>query len=123
MDRVRLLAALAAVGVGVGTVAAGGNRVGELVEVGGGVIVDGGIVVDGGHCKGLCVRTEFERTRKMGSENESENDHFCKSEGRVRFFKNDHFSVHFRVILKFIFEKWKKNETENEPKMARKWLL
>ena len=49
------------------------------------------------------VRAEFERTRKMGSENESENDHFCKSEGRVRFFKNDHFSVHFRLILKFHF--------------------
>ena len=35
MDRVRLLAALAAVGVGVGTVAAGGDGVVELVEVGG----------------------------------------------------------------------------------------
>jgi hypothetical protein len=57
-----------------------------------------------------CVGAEFERTMKMECENESENDHFCKSEGRVRFFKNDHFSVHFRLILKFIFEKWKKNE-------------
>ena len=65
------------------------------------------IVVDG---KGLGVGAEFERTIKMKSENESENDHFCKSEGRVRFFKNDHFSVHFQLILKFIFEKWKKNE-------------
>jgi len=26
---------------------------------------------------------------KMESENESENDHFCKSEGRVQFFKNE----------------------------------
>ena len=77
MDCVQLLAALAAVGVGVGMVVAGGDRVVELVEVG------GGIIVDGGHCKGLCVRAEFERMRKMGSENESENDHLCKSEGRV----------------------------------------
>jgi hypothetical protein len=68
---------------------------------------DGGVVVDG---KGSGVRAEFERTIKMERENESENDHFCKSEGRVRFLKNDHFSVHFRLILKFIFEKWKKNE-------------
>ena len=41
----------------------------------------------------------------MESENESENGHFCKSEGRVRFFKNDHFSVHSRLILKSILEK------------------
>jgi hypothetical protein len=35
MDRLRVLAALAAVGVGVGTVAVGGNGVVEVVEVGG----------------------------------------------------------------------------------------
>jgi hypothetical protein len=34
---------------------------------------------------------------KMERENKTENDHFCKSEGRVRFFKNDHFSVHSEV--------------------------
>jgi len=37
-------------------------------------------------------------------------------EGCAPLCKNDHFSVHFRLILKFIFEKWKK--AENEPKMA-----
>jgi hypothetical protein len=42
----------------------------------------------------------------MEHENETENDHFCKSEGRVQFFKNEI-----------------KNEIKNEPKMARKWLL
>ena len=53
----------------------------------------GGVVVDGGTAKDyrLGVRAEFERMRKMESRNESENDHFCKSEGRVRFLKNDHF--------------------------------
>ena len=35
------------------------------------------VIVDG---KGLHVRVEFERMMKMKSENESENDHFCKSE-------------------------------------------
>jgi hypothetical protein len=51
------------------------------------------------------VRAELERTTKMECENESKNDHFCKSEGRVRFFKNDHFSAHSHLILKFILEK------------------
>ena len=48
---------------------------------------------------------EFETTRKMGSENERENDDFCKSEGRLQFFKNE-------------IKKW----DQNEPKMAQKWL-
>jgi hypothetical protein len=30
----------------------------------------------------------------MESENGSENDHFGKSDERVRFLKNDHFSTH-----------------------------
>jgi hypothetical protein len=51
--------------------------------------------------KGLGVGAGFERTTKMKSENE--NDHFCKSEGRVRFLGS--------FFLK------------NEPKMAQKWLL
>ena len=33
------------------------------------------------------------------------NDYFCKSKGRVRFLKNDHFSVHLHLILNSIFEK------------------
>jgi hypothetical protein len=44
--------------------------------------------------------------RKMESETESENHHFCKSEGRVPFLKNG-----------------RKMKMENEPKMAQKWLL
>jgi len=42
-----------------------------------------GIIVDGGYCKGLGIGAEIESIMKMKSENESENDHFCKSEGRV----------------------------------------
>jgi len=42
---------------------------------------------------------------KMEWENESENGHFCESKGRVQFFKNDHFSVYFHLILNSIFEK------------------
>ena len=51
------------------------------------------------------VGAEFERTTKMECENDSENDHFCKSEAWVRFFKNDHFRLHSQVILKSILEK------------------
>jgi hypothetical protein len=58
-----------------------------------------------GHWKRLGVRAEFEITTKMEWENECENDHFCESEGRVRFFRNDHFSAHFHLILNSIFEK------------------
>ena len=58
---------------------------------------EGGVIVDGGYCKGLGVGAEIESTMKMKSKNESKNDHFCKSKGRVRFFKNDHFSVHSRL--------------------------
>ena len=58
------LAALAGVGVDVGVVTPHGDGVVVVVEV--------GIVVDGG------VRAEFERTRKMGSENDPKNDHFRK---------------------------------------------
>ena len=48
----------------------------------------------------LGVGAEFESTMKMKSENESENDQFCKIEGKVRFFKNDHFWFNSRLILK-----------------------
>jgi hypothetical protein len=41
------------------------------------------------------VAAEFEIMMKMQCENESDNEHFCTSEGRVRFFKNEHFSVPF----------------------------
>jgi hypothetical protein len=41
------------------------------------------------------IAAEFEITTKMKRENESDNEHFCTSEGRVQFFKNDHFSVPF----------------------------
>jgi len=64
----RGLVALFDVGVGVGVVTVGG---------------DGVVVVV---CRGVRegrVGAGFERTTKMESENESENDHFCKSEGRV----------------------------------------
>jgi len=59
----------------------------------------------------------------MKSENESENDH-CKNGGRVHFSKNDHF----QLILMFIFlvhflKNGRKMKTENEAKMAEKWLL
>ena len=68
---------------------------GRVVRAGGdGVVV---VVESGGReacrlgqrsssvCEG--IGAEFETMRKMGSENVSENDHFCKSEGRVQFFK------------------------------------
>ena len=48
---------------------------------------------------------------------------FCESKGRDRFLKNDHFSNHFHLILKSILKIEIKNEIENDPKMARKWLL
>jgi hypothetical protein len=97
----RRLVALVDVGVGVGVVTAGGDGVVVVVEVRG----RGAFVVDGGDCKGLGVGAGFERTTKMERENETKNDHFCKREGRVPFFKNDHFSVHFHLILNSIFEK------------------
>jgi hypothetical protein len=63
---------------------------------------DRGVVVDG---KRLGIGAEFERMTKMESENESKNEHFCKSKGRVRFFNNDHFLVHSCLILMSIFQK------------------
>ena len=57
---------------------------------------------------------EFETTRKMGSENERENDDFCKSEGRLRFFNNDSFSVHFELHFS-------KMRLQNGIKMSQKW--
>ena len=38
---------------------------------------------------------EFKFTNKNENKNEPENDHFCKSDGRVRFFKNLSFLSHF----------------------------
>ena len=37
--------------------------------------------------------------------------HLCKMGGCAPFCKNGHFLGHSRLILKFILEKWKKNET------------
>jgi hypothetical protein len=51
---------------------------------------------------------------KNESENEIENDDFWKIDGYARFLENDHFSVHFCLILK-------KNEVQNEIKMSQKW--
>jgi hypothetical protein len=48
----------------------------------------------------LRMKAELEKTMKMECENESENDHFL---------------VHFHLILK-------KNEIKNEPKMVQKCL-
>ena len=49
---------------------------------------------------------EFKFTNKNERENEPENDHFCTSEGRVRFFKNYHFRIILDLIFEFIFKKW-----------------
>jgi hypothetical protein len=48
---------------------------------------------------------ELETTTKMESENESENDHFCKMGGVLPFCKNAHFSTHFRVDSGYYFQK------------------
>ena len=61
--------------------------------------------------------------KKNENKNEPENDHFCKSERRVRFSKNVHFWTILDLIFKFIFEKWDSKWDQNEPKMAQKWLL
>jgi hypothetical protein len=42
------------------------------------------VVVDG---KGLGIGAEFERTTKMKSENESENDHFLQKRGKGSIFQ------------------------------------
>jgi hypothetical protein len=74
----------------------GSCRHGSGCGSGGRGVREGGIIIDaGGHCKGLGIGAEFERTRKMESENGSENDHFCKSEGRFDFSK----MIIFRFIL------------------------
>ena len=39
----------------------------------------------------LGIGAELESMMKMTSENESENDHFCKIKDKVQFYKNDHF--------------------------------
>jgi hypothetical protein len=56
--------------------------------------------------------------RENERENESKNDHFCKIEGRVQFFKNDHFRVILDLIFNPFFKNEIENEIENEPKMA-----
>jgi hypothetical protein len=61
------------------------------------------------------IGAEFERTTEMKSENESENDHFCKSEGRVQFFKNDYF---WFIFISISLKNEIKNEIKNESKMA-----
>ena len=55
--------------------------------------------------------------------NGSENDHFCKSKGRVRFFKNDpflcwfssHSDVHFMKMKSKMSQKWPKNGYCEQP--------
>jgi len=49
---------------------------------------------------------EFENMTKIGCENE----HFCKMKGGP-FFKTKKMLI-FKLILMFIFEKWKKNESK-----------
>jgi hypothetical protein len=61
-------------------------------------IGDGGLYLIG-------VGAELERTLRNESENETENGHFRKSDGMVRFSKNDHFLSNFVLIFKFIFGK------------------
>jgi hypothetical protein len=62
---------------------------------------------------------EFKFTNKNESENEPKNDHFCKRNGRVQFFKYGHCWISFISFLKNEIE----NEIKNEPKMSQKWLL
>jgi len=55
--------------------------------------------------------------------NGSKNDHFCKSEGRVRFFKNDpflgsfssHSDVHFMKMKSKMSQKWPENGYCEQP--------
>jgi hypothetical protein len=55
--------------------------------------------------------------------NESENDHLCKMGGVLHFAK----MIIFWVILDSFWSSFSKNgrkmKTENEAKMARKWVL
>ena len=59
---------------------------------------------------------------KMESENESENDHFCKVKEGFDFSKMIHFWVHSHLILIFIFgkwdRKWNQKWAKNGPKMS-----
>jgi hypothetical protein len=64
-----------------GVVTAGGDGV-MVVAEGRGRALSSMVVVTA-TLKGSGVGAEFERTVKMGCENECENDHFHKSEGRV----------------------------------------
>jgi len=54
---------------------------------------------------------------KMESEKESKNDHFCKSERRVQFFKNDPFLGSFSSHSDIHF--WKMR-LKMKSKMTRK---
>ena len=49
------------------------------------------------------VGAELKTMLRNESENGTENGHFHKSNGMVRFSKNDHFSSNFVLIFKFIF--------------------
>ena len=107
MVGLRQLVALVNVGVGLGVVTVGGDGVVVVVE-----------------CEGGCRRRRWweslqkdqaselslKEREKWNVKNETENDHFREREGRVPFFKNDHFQLILDLIFKFIFEKWKKNE-------------
>jgi hypothetical protein len=58
----------------------------------------------------------------MGNENEWEMVIFIKAMAWFDFWKNDHFSFIFVLIMKSIFKNEIENENENEPKMSQKWL-
>ena len=61
--------------------------------------------------------------RKTGSENESENDHFAKVREGFDFSKMIIFQFIFNSFQSSFLKNGRKMKTENEPKMARKWLL
>ena len=110
------LVALVDVGVGMGVMTVGGDRV-VVVEVWG-----------RHHCWWWCkeklgIGAEFERTTKSEDENKHKKEALCKLGGIGPFCKKASFRLHFQFIFGFHF--WKSNQkvkqevAEKEPK----WLL
>ena len=113
-DHLQLLVALAAVGVGVGMVAVGGNRVVELVEVGG-----------RGHC---CWWWSLQRIRHQSRVWKNKKNGkwrwkwiewpFLQKQGKGSIFQQwsffSSFSTHSEVHFWKMEEKWKL-------KMSQKW--